>query len=165
MSKYQALNRFFKAQVTDFLRMTFDEVEKEAGFKLPASARLHQAWWANDRARHVQAKAWLDAGYESEQVDMKAARLVFRRVAAEKQSPLGRPGGMSDPAREYKPAEPAEKKPRRHPAFGALKGTFTIDPSWDLTQPSLDLDELAEIEANIQRTADLIEAGLSRKPK
>jgi len=165
MSKYQALNRFFKAQVTDFLRMTFDEVEKEAGFKLPASARLHQAWWANDRARHVQAKAWLDAGYESEQVDMKAGRLVFRRVVAEKQSPLGRPGGMSDPAREYKPAEPAEKKPRRSPLFGALKGTFWIDPTWDLTKPTMSADDLAEMFANIERTADLIEAGLSKKPK
>lgn len=165
MGKYTKLHQFFQTQVSDFVRMTFDEVEQEAGFTLPASARLHQAWWANDRARHVQAKAWLDAGFESEQVDMKAGRLVFKRVVAERPSPLGKPGGMSDPGREYKQAESLEKKPRRHPAFGALKGTFTIDPSWDLTQPSLDLDELAEIEANIQRTADLIEAGLSRKPK
>ena len=169
MSKYRTLARFFEAQPSDFLRMTFDEVEREAGFKLPASARLHQAWWANDRARHVQAKAWLDAGFESEQVDMKAGMLVFKRVKAEPAPLKPRHGGMSDPAREYKQAETmtveTEKKPRRSPLFGALKGTFWIDPTWDLTKPSMDADELAEMFANIERTADLIEAGLSKKPK
>ena len=166
MSKYQALNRFFKAQAPDFLRMTFDEVERESGFKLPASARLHQAWWANDRARHVQAKAWLDAGFESEQVDMKAGMLVFKRVKAEPAPSKPKHGGMSDPAREYRQMDDAEKGSRTSsPLLGSMKGTFWIDPSWDLTKPSMDADELAEMFANIERTADLIEAGLSKKPK
>ena len=164
MGKYTKLGRFFQTQASDFIRMTFDEVEQEAGFGLPASARLHQAWWANDHARHVQAKAWLDAGFESEQVDMKAQMLVFRRVKAEPAPAKPKHGGMSDPAREYK-AEAAEKKPRRSPLFGALKGTFWIDPTWDLTQPAMNAEELAEMFANIERTADLIEAGLSKKPR
>jgi len=166
MSKYQALNRFFKAQATDFLRMTFDEVEKEAGFNLPASARLHQAWWANDRDRHVQAKAWLDAGFETEQVDMKAGALVFRRVAAERVSPLGEPGGMSDPGREFvRAAIPEGAQQNRHPLLGSMKGTFWIDPHWDLTQPTMSPEELEEMEANLDRTADLIEAGMTRKDR
>ena len=163
MSKYQALNRFFKMQATDFLRMTFDEVEKEAGFKLPASARLHQAWWANDRARHVQAKAWLDAGYESEQVDMKEGRLVFRRVPLELISPFGKPGGMSDPAREFRVMENAETKSGPHPLIGSMEGTFWIDPNWDWTKPALDPEELEEWEANLDRKFDLYESGRSRK--
>lgn len=163
MSKYQALNRFFQAQVSDFLRMTFAEVEKEAGFKLPASSRLHQAWWANDRARHVQAKAWLDAGYESEQVDMKEGRLVFRRVPAERISPLGKPGGMSDPAREFKGMENTEKKTGSHPLIGSMKGTFWIDPNWDLTKSALDPEELEEWEARLDEKFDLYESGRSQK--
>jgi len=163
MAKYQALNRFFKAQATDFLRMTFDEVEKEAGFKLPASARLHQAWWANDRARHVQAKAWLDAGYESEQVDMKEGTLAFRRVPGERTSTLGKPGGMSDPAREFKAMDSAENKSGPHPLIGSMKGTFWIDPNWDMTKSALDPEELEDWEANLDRKFDLYESGRTQK--
>src|ERR1700744_5837808 len=30
---------------------------------------------------------------------------------------------------------------RRHPAFGALKGTFIIEPGWDLARPAMDPEE------------------------
>ena len=50
-----------------------------------------------------------------------------------------------------------------HPAYGALKGTFTIDPSWDLTNPVFDEDEMSEWEASLERKAKLIEEGLRRK--
>jgi len=161
MSKYKTLNRFFVAQTAAFLPMTFDQVQREAGFDLPASAHLHQAWWANDHARHVQAKAWLDAGYETEQVDMDARKLVFKRV-----EPRTMPPGLSEPAPQYKQQEDvSEKKSRRHPAFGALKGTFWIDPEWDLTKPTIGEEEMAEWDASLDRKAALYEQGLSRKPR
>ena len=72
---------------------------------------------------------------------------------------------MSGVQREFKPAPAAEKKPFRHPAWGALKGTVTIAPDWDLTRPSLDPDELYEIEANLDRLADRLETGSSGKSK
>lgn len=149
MSKYAALNRFFQTQTGSLLRMTFEEVERETGFSLPASARLHQAWWANDRARHVQAKAWLDAGYESEQVDMKGQTLVFKRV----KSDVARRSGMAEAAEEYQHGEDA-KKPYRSPLFGALKAQFWIDPDWDLTKPTLSDEEMAAWDASLDRKAD-----------
>jgi hypothetical protein len=162
MAKYTKLHQFFQTQVSDFVRMTFDEVEEETGFTLPASARLHQAWWANDRARHVQAKAWLDAGFESEQVDMKAGTIAFQRVKVAKSSL--KHGGMSDPAREYKQAEvPDEKKQNRHPALGAMKGMFTIEPGYDLTKPVYSDEEWAEIEKEMEADWDQIEQGMSGK--
>jgi hypothetical protein len=44
-----------------------------------------------------------------------------------------------------------------------MKGTFTIEPGWDLTKPALDAEELAEMEANLERTADLIADGLKSR--
>jgi len=158
MAKYETLNRFFRVQTGGLLRMTFDEVEREAGFTLPASARLHQAWWANDRSRHVQAKAWLDAGYETEQVDMKAHTLVFKRVAA-------RPFGMADEASEYLRDASIEKNRGRHPAIGAMKGPFSADPAWDPTKPAMSEEDLAEMNANVRRTADLVDAGSRGMPQ
>lgn len=151
MAKYDALSGFFQTQTGNLLRMTFDEVEQEAGFDLPASARKHQAWWANDRDRHVQAKAWLDAGYESEQVDMNGQALVFKRV---KSGETYRATGMAEAAEEY--THEGSKKPYRSPLFGALKGTFWIDPDWDLTKPSLSHEEMAAWDASLERKADLI---------
>ncbi|WP_204301453.1 hypothetical protein, partial [Stenotrophomonas maltophilia] len=61
-------------------------------------------------------RVWLDAGFESEQVDMAEHRLVFRRV----------------------PAAPAQPQSEGfiHPAYGALKGMVRIMPGTDLTAPA-----------------------------
>jgi hypothetical protein len=72
---------------------------------------------------------------------------------------------MSDAARDFKPADAATGiKPRSHPLIGWMKGTFTIESGYDLTRPSLDDDELAEMDANLDRTADMVEQGMAKKP-
>jgi hypothetical protein len=167
MSKYQSLGEFLRRQKAGMVPMTFAEIEKVTGTRLPNSKR-YPAWWSNNTWNNVMTQIWLDAGFRTEQVDIEGEKLVFRRVAPkaeEKMSDDKRASGMSDVADEFKPQDTAEKKPMRSPLFGALKGTFTIEPGWDLTQPALDADELAEMDANIDRTADLIEAGLAGKHK
>jgi len=54
-------------------------------------------------------------------------------------------------------------KVARHPALGAMKGTFTIEPGYDLAQSPFSAQELAEMDSNLDRTADLIEAGMKKK--
>lgn len=130
MSRYQALARFLKDQTAAELPMTFAQVERVVGARLPPSAYGHPSWWANDATNHVQAKAWLDAGYETEQIDLKRRRLVFRRVSA---SP---PGGMRESPREFR-HEPDALGSGRHPMIGALKGLITIEPGYDLAQPAM----------------------------
>lgn len=139
--------------------MTFREVELVIGRKLPASAYRHRPWWANEERGHSHAKAWLQAGYKTEQVDMAAKKLVFRRARNER--------GVAEEGKMFSQTElitsPSAQKIERHPMIGALKGTFTIEPGWDLTKPALDAEELDAMEANLDRTADLIAKGLRDK--
>jgi hypothetical protein len=116
MSKYDALGDYLKRQPADRVPMKFTEIEKVIGFKLPASAHKHRPWWGNNARNHVNAKAWLDAGFESEQVDMAGRKLVFRRV------------------RKTKAPDAAGEEPF-HPAYGYMQGLVRIMPGTDLTQP------------------------------
>lgn len=58
----------------------FQDVEGVLGFPLPKSANAHSAWWANDGS-HSQARAWQQAGWQTCDVDLGAATLVFERQA------------------------------------------------------------------------------------
>jgi hypothetical protein len=133
MSKYARLQEFLANQMFAEVPMTFAGVEKILQSRLPHSAEEHRAWWANETHGHVHAKAWLNAGYETAQVDMTAKKLIFKRIinAAKK------PGTLNLRREPGAPLSDLEKKPRRSPLFGLLKGTFTIEPGYDLTQPAM----------------------------
>ena len=59
-------------------RMTFEEIEKVIGAKVPPGARKHQAGWANDYTQ-VRAQAWLDVGWMSKDVDVRGGEITFYR--------------------------------------------------------------------------------------
>jgi len=103
--------------------MSFDEIERVIRSKLPPSAMQHRAWWSNNAQNNVMTKAWKDAGFESQDVDMKGRRLAFRRVRSE----TSRDTGASTPNVTTKD---------RHPLLGWMKGTLTIAEGVDLTQPA-----------------------------
>jgi hypothetical protein len=151
MSKYDALGTYLRSQSANEVTMTFAEIERITGAKLPASAR-YRAWWSNNPLNSVLTKVWLDAGYRSAQVDMTKRRLLFERIQKSR--------GIAEESKMFTrdKSEPAEKG--SHPMIGALKGTFTIEPGWDLTNPALDSEELKAMEANLDRKAELIAKGL-----
>jgi hypothetical protein len=115
MSKYAPLADYLKGRNRELVPMSFEQVEKVLGFKLPPSALEHRPWWSNTGGSHVQAKGWLDAGFESGEVDMEKRKLVFKRV------------------RGVKPAT-GEEEPF-HPLYGYMKGLVRIMPGVDITQP------------------------------
>jgi hypothetical protein len=127
MSKYDPLGDYLTRQLGDRVPMTFSEIEKITGNKLPASSR-YRAWWSNNDFNSVLTKVWLKAGFKSEQVDMKARKLVFRRV--------GKP--------KVKAAASAEEP--FHPAYGFMKGLVRVVPGTDLAQPA-DSDWAARLDA------------------
>src|SRR4051812_20975914 len=86
MGKYEPLNAFLKSQSRDLVPMTFAELERVLKSKLPPS-KLHRAWWSNNPDNNVMTKEWLDAGYETESVDISGEKLVFRRVVRKQHAP------------------------------------------------------------------------------
>jgi hypothetical protein len=132
MAKYDSLTGFLKAQTASELAMSFGDVEQVVGAKLPPSAYRHRPWWANEAANHVHAKAWLNAGFQTGQVDMQAKKLVFKRVH---QSRLP-DAGMAEPQAGFKHDDSAAAS-KRHPIIGALKGLLIVEPGYDLTQPAM----------------------------
>jgi hypothetical protein len=139
MTKYDLLNRFFQAQTADELPVSFKEVEDIVGSPLPSSAYRYPAWWANDSSSHVQAQAWLDAGYETQNVDMAGKKLVFKRTSRYRAPHAG----MGEPQHAFKHG--ADPMATSHPMIGALKGLLVIEPGYDLTQPAMpEWAELAE---------------------
>ena len=63
MNRYVPLGKHLQKQSQKSVTLTFKQIEAIIGRRLPASAFIHPAWWAND-ITHVQAKAWLSAGRE-----------------------------------------------------------------------------------------------------
>ena len=120
MGKYTRLGEFLRAQRSKEVPMTFAEIERVIGSKLPPNSPQYPAWWSNNPSNNVMTKVWLSAGFRTEQVDVKSRKVVFRRV-------------------EH-PTEPASLPPmnkgNRHPLFGALKGLAHIPPGVDLTEPA-----------------------------
>ena len=79
--KYQRLYTHLLVHQAQEWRTSFSEIESIIGFELPASARIHRPWWANQRSAsgHTQALAWNIAGWETAEVDMDSETLTFRR--------------------------------------------------------------------------------------
>jgi hypothetical protein len=159
MAKYTALGQHLSKQVGSEIPMTFAEIEAVIGAKLPPKAQHNRAWWSNSTSNNVMTKVWLDAGFRSEQVNIAGRKVVFKRTrAGAAQSSAGagsdhRSSGMAESAREFvRPETPVA----RHPAFGAMRGTFTIVPR-DPNDPIGD-----EWEEGAHRKADLYLAGLGK---
>ena len=78
MGVYDPLRVYLRKQSDPVVRMTFGQVERVLGKPLPASARKHQAWWANETVgTHSHARSWLDAHRKTRSVDLNAATVEF----------------------------------------------------------------------------------------
>lgn len=123
MSKYSPLGDYLRKQRMTRVPMTFAQIERLIGAKLPNSQR-YPAWWSNNPFNNVMTQIWLDAGFKTEEVDVASRKLVFRKVDDTK--PSGGTLRSSDNAGASAP----------HPLIGWMKGAVRIAPGVDLTEPA-----------------------------
>jgi hypothetical protein len=115
MSKYEALPQFLGTTAGGIKRMSFAEIERVLGFKLPKSAYEYEAWWSNNPTGHSHSRAWIEAGWRTEAVDLAARKVTFQRLV----------GGDGENG-------PSANRER----WGCMAGTVTIMPGVDLTEPT-----------------------------
>jgi hypothetical protein len=79
--KYRPLEHYLRDLPANQREVTlsFEQIERILNDKLPPSAYQYQAWWANQRTgTHVEAYAWMNAGWKVETVNLseKWVRLI-----------------------------------------------------------------------------------------
>jgi hypothetical protein len=80
MAKYDLLHDHLRRQKTAIYEMTFRDIERVLALLLPKSAQRSE-WWANETSpdtRHVQCRAWLEAGYTAHPIQ-GSERVRFER--------------------------------------------------------------------------------------
>ena len=129
MSKYAPLEAYLRESGQEMTSMTFGDIEQVIGADLPPSAFKHRPWWSNNPSNSVITNSWLKAGYKTENVDMAGKKLVFVKTAQYPPAPEATVGVLEDAATAPAGAGFLSS------AFGALKGTVTVKPGTDLTDP------------------------------
>jgi hypothetical protein len=83
MSQYERLYTWLNGNPNQRVYATFHELEAVLGVYLPGSARKRRHWWANEQVAttmHVQCRAWLQAGFNVEEVDLENEIVTFVRA-------------------------------------------------------------------------------------
>lgn len=127
MGKYDRFGAYLRAQYNSEIPMTFGEIEAILGTPLPPSARRYRPWWSNNVDNSAMTRAWVEAGFRTQQVDMAHERVVFVRAVRRS---AAAPVGFDDATHS------AADTPAKHPAIGALKGLIVVPPGIDLTEPA-----------------------------
>jgi hypothetical protein len=115
MSKYEPLPQFLSSKHGATHRLSFEQIERVLGFKLPNSAYEHEAWWSNNATGHSHSRAWLSAGWRTRDLDLSGRKVTFQRATEEAGAP---------------------KSSSKQDMWGCMAGTVTIMPGVDLTAPT-----------------------------
>ena len=81
VSKYAGLEGHlkFRAAFTNLVKLSFARIDGLIGSNLPMAAYRDPAWWSN-ASSSIHAKAWLNAGWEVQEVNFKEGYVTFKKV-------------------------------------------------------------------------------------
>ena len=79
--KYDALTGYlrYRAVFTDTVKLSFPKIDGIIGDNLPLSAYRNENWWSNSPSS-AHAKAWLNAGWETREVNLQKGYVVFQKL-------------------------------------------------------------------------------------
>ncbi len=109
-SKYSGLGNHlkFRGAFTKLVKLSFARIDGLIGSNLPMDAYRDEAWWSNSSSA-VHAKAWLDAGWEVQEVNLKEGCVVFKKV---REVPFKRKGRKSEIKKPFMPVRVRSSKPK-----------------------------------------------------
>ncbi len=80
--KYDPLEKYLRAlpKSQEKITLSFESIEQVLNDRLPPSAHEHRAWWGNQKqGTHVEAIAWMDAGWMVDTVNLHEKWVRFVR--------------------------------------------------------------------------------------
>jgi len=80
-SKYEEITNHlkFRAAFTSLVKLPFARIDGLIGSNLPIEAYRNEMWWSNSPSS-AHAKAWLNPGWEIQEVSLKEGYAVFKKV-------------------------------------------------------------------------------------
>ena len=111
VSKYEGITRHlkFRAAFTGIVKLTFARIDGLIGSNLPMEAYKSESWWSNSPSS-AHSKGWLDAGWETQEVNLKEGYVVFNKV---RELPRVRTRGRKSTSEITKPFTPVPVRPLR----------------------------------------------------
>lgn len=114
-SKYSGLTGYlkFRGAFTNIVKLSLARIDGLIGSNLPISAYRNEKWWSNISST-AHGRAWLDAGWEVQKVNLKEGYLVFKKV---RQIPFKKSKRVRKKIdRPFKPV-PVRKSKRKPPSI------------------------------------------------
>jgi hypothetical protein len=146
-SKYDGLGGYlkFRGSFTDTVKLGFARIDGIIGDNLPMDAYKSADWWDNKSSR-LHAKAWLEAGWEVQEVNLKEGYVVLKKVRdvpiKKRRSHQIKKPFTPVPVRTAKPKVPSKTKvsklyariknlERQRTAMPSYHGSFKPKPKYE----------------------------------
>jgi hypothetical protein len=114
ISKYDRLRSYlkFRAAFTDTVRLSFAKIDGIIGDNLPINAYRSETWW-NNSPSNTRARAWLEAGWETHEVNLKEGYVIFRKVKGIRLEPARKKASHEEIKKSFTPVPARFPKPRK----------------------------------------------------
>ncbi len=103
-AKYAPLMGYlkFRAAFTDSVKLSFAQIDGIIGDNLPMEAYRSEKWWANS-PDSVHTRAWLEAGWETSEVNLKEGYVIFRKVRSPQSVVILKKRGVEEYKKPFTP--------------------------------------------------------------